>query len=386
MKQLKTLNLSVTLLIVTVAFSLLSCNSTKKPASYLPNTEDFVTSLNGKNTGLFILKGDQNFTVAITNYGARIVGIYLPDKNGEIKNIVLGFNTIGEYINCSDRFFGPIVGRVANRIAKGEFKLEDIAYHLPVNNGVNHLHGGPKGLHSVIWDVKENSDKLLKLQYQSPDMEEGYPGNLDITVTYSISADNTLQIDYKATTDKSTPINLSSHVYYNLNGRSDLSINDNILQINAEQITPVDSTLIPTGEFIKVAGTPFDFIKPKNIGRDLNSESEQLKYGNGYDHNWVLNGSGTPGEYIEAATVSSPITGISMKILTMEPGIQFYGGNFFNSDLTVSDGHKVGFRCGMALEPQHFPDAVNQPGFPSIILNPGELYSTTSKYIFSCHE
>lgn len=214
-------------------------------------------------------------------------------------------------------------------------------------------------------------------------MEEGYPGNLDIQITYAIENGNTLTMAYQATTDKATPVNLTNHAYYNLNGKSNESINNHVLTIFADNYTPVDSTLIPLGTIDPVAGTPFDFTKPKAIGTDVDSANVQLKYGGGYDHNWVLNPNADANGFRPAATVYSPLTGIQMEILTQEPGIQFYGGNFFNGTIITRDGNAVGYRCGLALEPQHYPDAVNQPNFPTTILKPGETYSTVSKYVFS---
>ncbi len=369
--------------ILIVALVTISCNTKKAETSLPLNPENFVKQVDSKTTGLYLLKASDNFQVAITNFGARIVGIFTPDKNGVLTDVILGFNSIDEYINSKDPYFGPIVGRVGNRIAKGTFTLDSVEYHLAINNGVNHLHGGIKGLHKVVWDVVSASDKKLALNYKSKDMEEGYPGNLDITVTYSVEDGNTLMIDYKATTDKATPVNLTSHGYYNLNGKSNISINNLELQIFANEYTPVDSTLIPLGENVSVENTPFDFRTPKAVGTDVKADNIQLTNAGGYDHNWVIDTTQKVDGFYKAAIVSSPITGIQMEVLTKEPGIQFYGGNFFDGTITTLDGNKVGYRCAIALEPQHFPDAVNQPNFPSIILRPGEIYSTQSKYIFS---
>jgi aldose 1-epimerase len=357
-----------------------ACTSNNHPSDLISNLfkKNFDTIIDGKSVSLYMLKGDGPLQLAITNYGARVVGIFVPDKNGKTINVALGFNSIGDYLNSTDIYFGPIVGRFGNRIAKGKFTLDGTTYSLAINNGPNHLHGGIKGLHKVVWDVVE-----LVLHYLSPDMEEGYPGNLDINVTYRIEDSNSMVIEYSATTDKRTPVNLTNHTYFNLNGLSNVSINNNLLKINADSITPVDSTLIPTGSIISIANSPFDFRAEKPIGRDVDSTNEQIKFGAGYDHNFVLNKNKISKGYCEAATVISPISGVKMEILTEEPGIQFYGGNFFNGTITASDGNKVGYRCGLALEPQHFPDAVNHPNFISTILNPGETYVTRSKYRFT---
>jgi aldose 1-epimerase len=371
---------------IVAIFLLFSCTTQTKVSDTGINnlwTKNFDTTLDGKPVSLYILKGKGPLQVALTNYGARVVGIYVPDKNGNSINAALGFNSIKEYLLSPDVYFGPIVGRFGNRIAKGKFTLNGNTYTLATNNGPNHLHGGIKGLHKVVWDVVERTGDKLVLHYLSPDMEEGYPGNLDIEVTYCIEEGNSLVIEYSATTDKATPVNLTNHTYFNLNGTSNISINNILLKINADSITPVDSTLIPTGILEPVAGTPFDFRTKKPIGRDLDSTNIQIKYGYGYDHNFVINRTNNQDGYCEAATAFSPISGVKMEIFTQEPGIQFYGGNFFNGTIATSDGNNVCFRCGFALEPQHFPDAVNHPNFKSTILQPGETYSTKSKYTFS---
>ncbi len=370
-----------------MAILMFACNpqpQTKKSEELMDlKKENFEKMIQGKQVGLYILTGSDSFKVAVTNYGARIVSIELPDKNGEMTDVVLGFDSIQGYLDSPDVYFGPVVGPVGNRIAKGKFTLNDVEYNLAINNGVNHLHGGTNGLHKVVWDVATASEKNVVMHYLSKDMEEGYPGNLDITLTYSVEDGNTLKLEYEATTDQTTPVNLTSHVYYNLNGKSNDPINNHILQINADYYTPVDSTLIPLGTIEPVAGTPFDFTEPKAIGQDLNVENEQLTYGNGYDHNWVLNKPDDSDELTTAATVYSPKTGIQLKILTEEPGIQFYGGNFFNGTIIARDGNPVTFRSGFALEPQHFPDSPNQENFPSIMLSPEDKYTTVSEYIFT---
>ncbi len=344
---------------------------------------DFKATVDGKETGLYELKNG-DITMAVTNYGGRIVSLLAPDKNGELADVSLGFSSIDGYLNANEVFYGTLVGRVGNRIAKGKFTLKDIEYTLPINNDPNHLHGGPKGFHNQVWDVKSVNETSIVLSYLSKDGEMGYPGNLSVEVTYRLTNENEVQIDYKATTDESTPINLTNHAFFNLKGEANGTINDHLLTINADKFTAVDSTLIPLGENISVEGTPFDFRKAKAIGADLplQNENEQLKNGLGYDHNFALNKT-EAGEMSWAVTVIEPESGRKMEIFTEEPGIQFYGGNFMNGSDTGKYGKTFDFREAFALETQHFPDSPNQPDFPSIILNPGETYSTSSIYRFS---
>ncbi len=366
------------------AVLMLGCQTrpeSSEPGGLIPDKANFSQEVNGKPVGLYILKGSDRFSVAVTNYGARVVGVYLPDKNGEITNVALGFDSVQNYVDSPDAYFGPVVGRVANRIAGGTFRIGGKEYHVPINNGPNSLHGGINGLDRVVWDVVSSDDKKVVLHYLSPDMEEGYPGNLDITVSYAVN-DSALTIAYRAVTDKATPVNLTSHVYYNLNGKSNIPVTNHILTLNADKYTPVDSTLIPTGSIDPVDGTPLDFTQPKPIGQDIGADNEQLKFAGGYDHNFIINGTGKEGGMELAAVIRSPLTGIGLKVYTEEPGIQFYSGNFFKGNVVTSDGHAVGFRCGFALEPQHYPDAVNRENFPSILLQPGETYSTQSMYVF----
>lgn len=379
----------ITGLIILASMLLPSCqtgNNNQEKEGILPDKSNFDTIIDGKKVGLYVLSASDSFKVALTNYGARVVGIYTPDQDGDLTDVALGFDSISNYTQPYALYFGPIVGRVANRIARGHFTLEGKEYQLAINNPPNHLHGGPKGLHNVVWDVKSVSDKKLVLSYLSENMEEGYPGDLSITVTYTVTDNKEMDIDYEAKTDLATPVNLSSHTFFNLNGESDIPITNLLLKINAYGYTPVDSTLIPTGNIDSVKNTIFDFTSFKRIGKDITADNQQLKNAGGYDHNWVLNKPGGKDTMSLAATVYSPLTGIEMKLFTEEPGLQFYSGNFFDGTITVSDGHKVGYRCGFALEPQHFPDAVNQPNFPPIILYPGNTYRTKSRYVFSIRE
>ena len=379
---MKLRNLFVALIFATLAFA---CN--QKPTEQLIcgtlKEADFKSTINGKETAIYELKNG-DITMAVTNYGGRIVSLLAPDKNGEMADVVLGFPSIDAYLNAKEVFHGALIGRVGNRIAKGKFTLNNIEYNLPINNDPNHLHGGPKGFHNQVWDVKSVNDNTIVLTYFSKDGEMGYPGILSVEVTYKLSADNEVQIDYKATTDESTPVNLTNHAFFNLKGEGNGTINDHLLTINANKFTAVDSTLIPLGENIPVEGTPFDFRKAKTIGADLalQSENEQLQNGLGYDHNFALNKT-EDGEMSWAATVVEPASGRKMEVYTKEPGIQFYGGNFMDGADTGIYGKSFDFRESFALETQHFPDSPNQPEFPSIILNPGETYSTTSIYRFS---
>lgn len=350
----------------------------------LPDSALFKDSLESKSTALYILKNKNNATVAITNYGARVVSLLVPDKNGTMTDVALGYDSIGKYIHQPETYFGAIVGRYGNRIAKGKFKLNGKEYKLATNNGANHLHGGLKGFGAHIWDAKKLNDSTLELTYLSQDQEEGYPGSLQAKVTYTLSGDtaNSLKIDYEATTDKATVLNLTNHTYFNLNGQGSGTINNHLLFLNADRYTPVDSTLIPTGKLEPVAGTPFDFLKPTTIGSRIDVNNEQLKFGKGYDHNFVLNANKGAGLNL-AATVQGDQSGIFMEVLTMEPGIQFYGGNFMNGGNPLKGGKKDDHRTAFCLETQHYPDSPNEPSFPTTELKPGEKYKTSTEYRFT---
>jgi aldose 1-epimerase len=301
------------------------------------------------------------------------------DKNGKKDDVVFGYDSLQGYYN-GRAYFGCVAGRYANRIANGQFRLDGKTYDLAKNNGPNSLHGGLKGFDKVVWTAKQD-DGGLTLTYTSKDGEEGYPGNLTVTVMYSLKNDNSLQIDYSAVTDKATLVNVTNHSYFNLEGQGQGDILDHELQFNADGFTPVDSTLIPTGEIRKVAGTPFDFTSPHKIGERINDTSDlQIKYGLGYDHNFVLNGE--TGKMKLAARVKAPISGRIMEVHTTEPGVQFYSGNFLNGS-EKGKGSVYGYRTGFCLETQHFPDSPNQPSFPSAVLKPGEEYRSTTVFKFS---
>jgi len=346
----------------------------------LPDRKAFQETIDGKMTDVYILKNKNGMTAAVTNYGGRLVGFWVPDKNGKMTDVVVGLGSVQEYVTSTEPYFGATIGRYGNRIANGKFSLDGKEYTLFKNNGPNTLHGGKKGFQYVVWDANQPNDSTLELHYLSKDMEEGFPGNLDVRVTYSLTGNNELKFDYIATTDKKTVVNLTNHAFFNLNGEGSGTINNHVLQINADQYTPVDSTLIPTGKNETVQGTPFDFKNPTAIGARINDTANiQLKNGAGYDHNFVLNGTGMK----QAAIVTGDRSGIVMAIITQEPGLQFYGGNFMKSKNTFKGGAKDDFRTAFCLETQHFPDSPNQPGFPSTVLEPGKTYQTTSVYQFS---
>ncbi|HEX2969238.1 MAG TPA: aldose epimerase family protein [Bacteroidales bacterium] len=343
-------------------------------------SESFTGVHNGKQVGLYTLKNKNGYIAQVTNYGAIIVSIFTPDRKGNLADIVQGYDTISEYINGNGPYMGAVCGRCANRIALGKFILLGKEYTLAVNNGPNHLHGGLKGFSKVVWDVVDSSSSHVRLEYFSKDMEEGYPGNLKVTVTYTMTDGNALNIDYKAVTDKTTIVNLAGHSYFNLSGEGSGSIYDQELIINADFFTPVDESSVPTGEILSVHGTPMDFTKQRKIGSSIDEYYEQLKFGAGYDHNFVLNHrSGTMGL---AAAAYDPQSGRMLEVHTTQPGVQLYTANWIDNE-KGKGGKRYGRRWAFCLETQHFPDAVNKPYFLSVILNPGEAYSHSCIYKFS---
>lgn len=348
-------------------------------------SEAFDTVIDGKGVSLYTLTNPSGMSAQITNYGARIVALWVADKNGGFQDVVWGFPNIKGYLESPDVFSGPVVGRYGNRIAKGQFTLDDQQFQLTLNNGNNHIHGGTNGLWNRVWEAErydnEKGEQAVVMTYFSPDGEEGYPGNMNIKVTYTLTLDNTLAIDYEATTDAPTIINLTSHAYFNLHGTSASSTNSHILRINADSYTPTDAELIPTGDVTYVAKTPLDFRTPTPIGERIEEDYEALKMGSGYDHNWVLNK--VPKDVTTAAIVYEPSTGIEMAVITDQPGLQFYSGNFMNGTETGKRGDKHNFRTGIALETQNYPDAPNHPNFPSAVLRPGETYKHVCIYAFS---
>ena len=371
--------------IISLLFLFVFCTDDSKQ-EFVLNATDFQKTIDGKATDLYLLKNDQ-IEVYVTNYGARIVSLLTPDRFGAMGDVVLGFKSINDYLSAKGPYHGALIGRFGNRIAKGKFELDGETYNLPINNNENHLHGGPEGFNNQVWEVKAADKSSITMNYFSKDGEMGYPGNLDVEVTYSLNNENELLIAYKATTDKSTPVNLTNHAFFNLAGEANGTINDHILKLNADKFTPVDKTLIPHGELRSVEGTPFDFRIPKAIGQDLNQQetNTQMKYGGGYDHNFVLNKE-TDGGMSLAAYVTDPKSGRRMDIFTEEPGIQFYGGNFMDGSDVGKYDKKFLYRESFALETQHFPDSPNQSSFPNTIITPGEVYQTKSIYKFTVAE
>ncbi|HNY25877.1 MAG TPA: aldose epimerase family protein [Candidatus Sumerlaeota bacterium] len=341
----------------------------------------------GKEVKLYTLKNQSGMTMKITNYGAIVTELQAPDKNGKLDDVVLGFDSVPEYWEKASPYFGAIVGRYGNRIGKATFTLDGKAYKLPKNDNGNTLHGGKKGFDKNVWDaqfVKGPGEVGLELSRVSSNGEEGYPGTLKVKVTYWLTDKNTVRINYEATTDAPTPVNLTHHGYFNLEGQGKGTILDQLLTLNADGFTPVDKGLIPTGEITPVKGTPMDFTKATAIGARVNTKSyEQIAFGNGYDHNWVLNKGDKKGEMTLAARVEAPKSGRVMEVWTLEPGVQFYCGNFLDGKVIGKSGKGYEFRSGLCLETQHFPDSPNQPKFPTTILKPGETYKTTTEYRFS---
>lgn len=358
----------------------------ESPMALAIDSTSFGTTPDGEEATLYTLTNAQGVEAKITNYGGIIVSLKVPDRNDSLADIVLGFDQLEPYTSESP-FFGALIGRYGNRIAQGKFTLNDKEYTLAQNNGTNHLHGGTKGFDKVLWQaapVQADSSVGLTLRYQSPDGEEGYPGTLDVTVNYELTNDNNLRIHYQATTDAPTVVNLTNHSYFNLAGQANGSILDHVVMINADHFVPIDSTLIPTGELAEVSGTPFDFTKPTEVGARIDDDSDQITYGIGYDHCWVLNKEGD--EMSLAATVYEPNSGRVMKVMTTEPGVQFYSGNFLDGSLSGKEAASYPQRSGLCLETEHFPDSPNQPNFPSVVLEPGETYETTTVYSFSTRQ
>jgi aldose 1-epimerase len=341
----------------------------------------FGTTKDGIAVNLYTLRNTKGAEVSICNYGGLVISLKVPDRNGQVGDVVLGYDNLADYIKDTP-YFGAMVGRYGNRIAKGKFTLDGKEYTLAINNGPNALHGGLKGFDKVVWEPRilaRPEGPSLELRYTSKDGEEGYPGNLSVTAVYTLMGDNALKLEYTATTDKDTVLNLTQHSYFNLAGKGDI-LNHQVM-IPADKFTPVDSTLIPTGELRPVTGTPFDFRTPTAIGARIGQENEQLKFGGGYDHNWVINKP--MGKLGLMARVYEPTSGRVLEVLSTEPGLQFYTGNFLDGKLTGKGGWAYQFRNGFCMEPQHYPDSPNQPKFPSVVLKPGQVYQNTIIYKFS---
>ena len=341
------------------------------------SSETFGTMCDGAEVRIFSLTNDQDMEVRIINYGGIISSIRVRDRDGRLDDVVLGHDSLEGYLHRS-RYFGALIGRFANRIARGRFTLDGIEYQLAVNNGENHLHGGIQGFDKVVWQAQKIDDGV-QLTYLSKDGEENYPGNLKATVTYRLTDANELRIDYQATTDRATIINLTNHSYFNLAGGG--TILDHQLQIEADAFTPIDETLIPTGEIRNVKGTPMDFTSPQAIGARVGTDDKQLRFAGGYDHNFVLRGDDRT--LRPAARVYDPHTGRVMEVSTTQPGMQFYSGNFLDGTLVGKNGRAYTKNSACCFETQHFPDSPNQSNFPSTILRPGEKFHHTTIYRFS---
>ena len=360
---------------------ILLCGAGGKPTASVKKEE--FGKADGQSVALYTLTNRNGAEARITTYGGIVVSLKVPDRNGKMDDIVLGYDTLDDYVKGNSAYFGALIGRYGNRIGKGRFTLNGVDYKLAVNNGENHLHGGIKGFDKVVWNATTPPSKdgaALTLNYLSRDGEEGYPGNLTVTVTYTLTDNNELKIEYSATTDKDTVVNLTHHSYFNLAGQGHGDILNHQLMINASRFTPVDSGLIPTGELRAVKGTPFDFSQPAAIGSRINDGDEQLKFGKGYDHNFVLNGK--MGTLRQAARVFEQTSGRVMEVWTTEPGVQFYTGNFLDGK-PGKGGKAYEFRNGFCLETQHYPDSPNKPAFPTTVLKKGGGYRTTTIYKFS---
>lgn len=368
------------LVLAVALLALVGCCNEKSAMELLP-AENFQSEVDGKATDLYTLSNG-NITMQVTNFGARVVSLWTPDKEGRMADIVLGYENIDRYVNnTGERFLGAVVGRVANRIGAGKFTLNGVEYTTPQNNNGQTLHGGEKGVDMVVWDVVEVKPESIVLHYLAADGEDGFPGNLDITMTYTLTENDEFRVDYKATTDAATVVNLSHHSFFNLKGEAGGTITDHILTINADYITPVDANLIPTGELMPVEGTPFDFRQPTAIGDRIEADNEQLRNGKGYDLNWALAREDN-GEIMTVATLYEPQSGRAMDVMTDQVGLQFYSGNFFDGTYNGKYGEPLRFRESVALETQKFPDAPNQPSFPSVVLNPEEEYLQVCIYKF----
>ncbi|GAA1010681.1 aldose 1-epimerase [Acrocarpospora pleiomorpha] len=366
---------------VALALSLVAVPPAQAAGGPSITKKHFGTLPNGKKIDIYTLRNAGGMRVKILTYGGILQSIEVPDSSGELANVTLGFDNLSDYVSKSP-YFGCITGRYANRIAKGRFTLDGRTYQLAVNNGPNHLHGGDKGFDKRVWKAqpfKRHDSVGLVLTYTSANGEENYPGTLRAKVVYTLTGDNQIRMDYRATTSRPTIVNLTNHAYFNLRGEGNGRILGHELQINASRYTPVDKTLIPTGKIARLTGTPLDFREPTAIGARINSKNQQLVRGGGYDHNYVLDGHGLE----VAARVVEPDSGRVLEVITDQPGLQFYSGNFLDGTLRGTSGHLYPKRSGFALESQHFPDSPNHKNFPSTVLRPGDVYRTTTIYAFS---
>jgi aldose 1-epimerase len=348
--------------------------------STLPEKKLFEQIFEGQHVHLFYLKKG-SLQAAFTNYGARLVSLLAPDAKGTMQDVVIGLESLDAYLGARSSFLGSTVGRYANRIAFGKFSLDGQAYQVPTNLGRHHLHGGYQNFQEKVWDAKQVDEATIVFSYRSADGEEGYPGNLEVTATYQLTEANELSISYEATTDKSTVVNLTNHAYFNLNGQGSGTVLGHVLEINADAITEADAESIPTGVLMPVAETPFDFRTPQPIGSGIDADHEQIRFGSGYDHNFVLNKMEGEGPGF-AARATGDETGIVMEVYTTEPGVQLYTANFLKGDVQLRSGAMDNKNCGFCLETQHFPDSPNQPAFPSTRLDQGEVYRSQTVYAF----
>jgi aldose 1-epimerase len=369
---------NLVLSLIMVAVSITGCNQSAKNKDMVK--KELFGKHNGKEVYLLTLTNKAGNVIRLTNFGAKITWIEVPDKTGKKDNITFGYDTFDETIN-GDMSFGSVVGRFANRIAKGKFTLDGVEYTLPLNNGPNTLHGGPLGWHSVVWNtevLKDNKFPAVKFTYTSPDMEQGFPGSVNVGVVYTWTDNNEIIMDYTCTTDKKTVVNITNHAYFNLHGAGNGNVLDHVLTIKASAFSPVDSVMIPAKESRPVAGTPFDFTTPHTIGERIGENYDQLILGRGYDHNYILDNK----EEVDAS-VYEPVSGRMLEVITDQPGLQLYTGNFLDGTKIGHGGKPFNFRSGMCLESDHYPDSPNRPDFPTTVLNPGETFKSTTIYRFS---
>ena len=368
--------------IIALCLAFASCSSPKDEIVLFPES-DFNTSVDGKNVSIYTLS-EGDLVMQVTNFGARVVSLWVPDRNGKYEDVVLGYNNIDSYVNNKgERFLGAVVGPYANRIAGGTYTIGEQTYNFPQNNNGQTLHGVLLGLDMVVWNVDSVTDNSIVFSYLCPDGQDGMPGNRTIVMTYTLTPENEFKVDYVAQTDKATHMNISHHSFFNLKGEGNGTILDHVMVINASNTTPVDTYLIPTGEVADVTGTPFDFRQPHAIGERINQENEQLKNGGGYDHNWVLDPKKCDCALNFAASVHEPASGRFMEVFTDQPALQFYSGNFFDGTTEGKYGRSLAYRESIALETQKYPDTPHHAHFPSTLLNPGEKYTHACVYKFS---
>ena len=364
----------LTVLIFGTVFLLMNCSQNKVP------TKPFGVLEDGREINLYTISNSRGMTAEVINFGARIVSLKVADRQGNFEDVILGFDNLAAY-EKDNSYQGAIVGRYGNRIGGAKFTLEGKTYRLDINDGANCLHGGKEGFDKKVWKCRQISPNVLKLSYVSPDGEGGFPGRVKVTVTYTITEDNELKIEYRGVTDKTTVLNPTSHCYFNLTGSPENDILDHELMIDADYFTPVDGGLIPTGEIRSVVDTPLDFLKPKKIGQHIDISNEQISFGSGYDHNWMLNGQ--PGQLRLSASLYDSQSGRMMEVLTDQAGLQFYSGNFLDGSMTGKHSIRYKHRTALCLEAQSFPDSPNKTNFPSVVLKPGEEYKQTTVYRFS---